>query len=46
LCIDYGVICDIVVFCGFRDENTYLVYVVGDTAVLGGEVRCRIFAEI
>jgi hypothetical protein len=43
---DYGVICDIVVFCCFCDDNTCLVYVVGDIAVSGGEVRCCIFAEI
>jgi hypothetical protein len=46
LCADYYVIIAIIVFCCLSDDNTYLVYIVGDTTVLGGEVRCCVSAEI
>jgi hypothetical protein len=47
LSVDYDVICDIVVLCCFSDDDdAYLMYITGDTAVSGGEVRCCIFAEI
>jgi hypothetical protein len=49
-CTDYHVVHDIIVFCCLSYDNVDLVYVVGDTAILGGEVHryasAKILAEI